>query len=373
MTLQTVPFADLRAQYHSIASELHAAVEKVLSSCDFILGKEVGLFEEEFAHFVGVHHAVGISSGLDALRLSVEALGIGAGDEVILPANTFIATALAVSAVGARPVLVDCDVSTYNIDSGNVERAITSRTKAIMPVHLTGQPADMDPILVIAARHGLQVIEDVAQAHGAQYCGRPCGSMGTAGCFSFYPGKNLGAAGDGGMITTNDEKLSQRLRILRNYGESNKYNHVEKGCNARLDTLQAAILRVKLHYLREWNRKRAAHAECYRALLDGVPGLRLQSRLPSSTHVYHLFVIETDRRDALKKHLNERGIQTGIHYPTPIHLQKAYADLGYKNGDFPNAETLALTILSLPMFAELTENQIEYVCEQIRSFHTDNP
>jgi dTDP-4-amino-4,6-dideoxygalactose transaminase len=364
----TIPFVDLQAQYRSISAELLAATEEVLSKCNFILGKQVSEFEEEFAQFAGVKQAVGVSSGLDALRIALAALNVGPGHEVILPANTYIATAYAVTAVGAKPVLVDCDRSNYNIDSSAIESAITSRTKAVIPVHLTGQAVDMNPILEIAARRGLHVIEDTAQAHGAQSHGRPCGSMGNAGCFSFYPGKNLGAAGDGGLVTTNDANLAARMRIFRNNGEMKKYEHVEKGLNARLDTLQAAILKVKLRRLPEWNRKRAAHADRYRALLSGINGLRLQSLIPGSTHVYHLFMVETDRRDELKKFLEDRGVQTGIHYPTPIHLQVAYADLGYKKGAFPNAEYLAPRILSLPMFAELTGDQIEYVCDQIRAF-----
>jgi dTDP-4-amino-4,6-dideoxygalactose transaminase len=359
---------DLQAQYRSISADLLAATEEVLSKCNFILGKQVSEFEEEFARFAGAKHAVGVSSGLDALRIALTALNIGPGHEVILPANTYIATAYAVSAVGAKPVLVDCDRSNYNIDSAAIEPAITARTKAIIPVHLTGQAADMKPILEIAARRGLHVIEDAAQAHGAQSHGRPCGSMGAAGCFSFYPGKNLGAAGDGGLVTTNDANLAARMRIFRNNGELKKYEHVEKGLNARLDTLQAAILKVKLRHLPEWNRKRAAHADRYRALLSGIAGLRLQSLIPGSSHVYHLFMVETDRRDDLKKFLEDRGIQTGIHYPTPIHLQVAYSDLGYKKGAFPNAEYLAPRILSLPMFAELSDDQIVFVCDQIRLF-----
>ena len=365
---KTIPFVDLQAQYRSISKELLAATEEVLSKCNFILGKQVAQFEEEFARFAGVKHAVGVSSGLDALRIALAALNIGPGHEVILPANTYIATAYAVSAVGARPVVVDCDRSNYNIDPAAIEGAITARTKAIIPVHLTGQAADMDPILEIAARRGLHVIEDAAQAHGAQYHGRLCGSMGVAGCFSFYPGKNLGAAGDGGLVTTNDANLAARMRVFRNNGEVKKYEHVEKGLNARLDTLQAAILRVKLPRLTEWNRKRGTHADRYRALLSTINGIHLQSLIPGATHVHHLFMVETNHRDELRKYLEECGVQTGIHYPTPIHLQVAYSDLGYKKGAFPNAEFLAGRILSLPIFAELTEDQIAFVCEQIRSF-----
>jgi dTDP-3-amino-3,4,6-trideoxy-alpha-D-glucose transaminase len=369
--LKSLPLVDLQAQHRSIASELKAAIDEVLSSCNFILGKQVEDFEREFASFIGVRHAVGVSSGLDALRLILQALEIGPGDEVILPANTFIATAFAVSAVGARPVLVDCNRHTYNIETLSIERAISSRTKAIIAVHLTGQPADMDPIVEIAARHSLAVVEDAAQGHGAEYRGRRCGSIGVASAFSFYPTKNLGAAGDGGLVTTDDEKIAARIRGFRNYGEREKYRHVDKGSNARLDTLQAAILRVKLPHLTQWNERRAAHADTYRALLNRVEGLSFQARLSGATHVYHLFIVQTIRRDELRQYLGSRGIQTGIHYPIPIHLQPAYVDLGYERGAFPNAEELASRMISLPMFAELAIDQIEYVCEHTRKFlHT---
>lgn len=365
---KNVPFVDLQAQSRALSAQIHGAVEEVLSTCNFILGKQVAEFEQAFARYVGAQHAIGVGSGLDALRIALVALQIGPEDEVIVPANTFIATALAVSSVGARVVLVDCDASTFNIDPVNVERAINARTKAIIPVHLTGQPADMGAIGEIAARHRLLVVEDAAQAHGALYRGRPCGSIGAAGCFSFYPAKNLGAAGDGGMITTNDAEIAQRARRFRNYGEASKYDHVERGWNTRLDTLQAAILNIKLRHLPEWNLKRNSHAELYRRLLKGVGDLGFQSLVPETTHVYHLFMVETARRDGLRKHLETRGVQTGIHYPTPIHLEAAYADLGHKRGDFPNAERLATRIVSLPMYAELQDDQIEYVCEQVRSF-----
>lgn len=367
-TLKSIPFVDLQAQHSSIELDLRSAIDEVLFNCNFILGKQVQDFECEFASFVGVRHAVGVSTGLDAIRLILQALEIGPGDEVILPANTFIATAFAVSAVGARPVLVDCDRHTYNVDVSSIESAISTRTKAILPVHLTGQAADMDPILEIAERHGVAVVEDAAQAHGAEYRGRRCGSLGVASAFSFYPAKNLGAAGDGGLVATNDEKLAARIRRLRNYGEVEKYKHLDKGSNARLDTLQAAILRVKLPHLRKWNERRAAHAERYYALLNGIEGLSFQARLPGTLHVYHLFIVETIMRDELRNYLSSRGIQTGVHYPVPIHLQPAYLDLGYKRGAFPNSEKLASRMLSLPMFAELTADNVEYVCEHIRTF-----
>ncbi len=366
--MNVVPFVDLAAQYRSIESEINQAINRVLSRCNFILGRQLEEFEQAFAEFIAVEHAIGVSSGLDALRIALMALDIGRGDEVILPANTFIATALAVSAVGAKPVLVDCDPATYNIDVGLIENAITPSTKAIIPVHLTGQSADMGPILEVASKHDLYVIEDAAQAHGTLYKGKPCGSMGTVGCFSFYPGKNLGAYGDGGMVTTNDSKLAERIRHLRNYGERVKYEHVEKGLNARLDTLQASILDVKLHYLTQWNQARVKHAQKYLDLLGGGGDVVFQKLAPYSTHIYHLLIIETDKRDALQKHLTSAGVQTGIHYPKPIHLQQAYTDLGHHEGDFPQAEKLAKRILSLPMFPELTDEQIQQVALEVRKF-----
>jgi dTDP-4-amino-4,6-dideoxygalactose transaminase len=317
---------------------------------------------------VGVEHAVGVSSGLDALRLALMAVEIGLGDEVILPANSYIATALAVSSVGAHPVLVDCDPFTYNIDVSRIEPAITSRTRAIIPVHLTGQSTDMDPILEIAARRGLRIIEDAAQAHGTLYRGLPCGSIGDFGCFSFYPGKNLGAYGDGGLITTNDGALAERVRCLRNYGQRRKYEHVEKGLNARLDALQAAILSVKLKHLNEWNEARRRHAHSYTLRLSGIPNLKIQQLNSFSSHIYHLFVVETPERDGLQQYLESHGIQTGIHYPTPIHLQPAYGDLGHVPGDFPVSERLGAQMLSLPMFPELTEEQIDFVCIKTSEF-----
>lgn len=367
--MKNIPFVDLVTQHGEIQGEIDAAIQPVLSQCNFILGSQVEEFEQAFARFVGTEHAIGVSSGLDALRLALMALDVGSGDEVILPANTYIATALAVSAVGARPTLVDCDPKTYNIDASLIEPAITPRTKAIIPVHLTGQSADMDPILEVADRHGLSVVEDAAQAHGTLYKGRPCGSIGAMGCFSFYPGKNLGAYGDGGAVTTHDAGLAERLRRLRNYGQQAKYQHVEKGLNARLDTLQAAILGVKLRHLPRWNEARATHAEDYREMLTGVGDLISQRRAPYSTHVYHLFIVETEQRAALQEHLSAAGIGTGIHYPIPIHLQRAYEDLGYSKGDFPEAERLAGRMLSLPMFPELRSDQVQRVAEEIRVFY----
>jgi len=363
-----VPFFDAVAQQRSVMAETLAAIQDVLDEARFIVGPQVGEFERAFASLVGVGHAVGVSSGLDALRLALTALDVVPGDEVILPANTYIATALAVSAVGARPVLVDCDPRTYLIDCGQIGAAITARTKAIIPVHLTGQAADMDAVLDLARAHGLHVVEDAAQAHGTTYRGRACGAMGALGCFSFYPSKNLGACGDAGMVTTGDGRLADRVRRLRNYGEEAKYHHVEKGTNARLDTLQAAVLSVRLRQLAAWNEARNRHAERYRRLLTGVGDITFQDQAPGSNHVYHLFVVETGRRDELREHLDDAGVQTGVHYPVPIHLQRAYEDLGHKPGDFPNAERLAARMLSLPMFPELRPEQLAYVADQIRRF-----
>lgn len=366
--MQTIPFVDLVTQYQSIKSDVDDAMQRVLDDASFILGKTVDEFETQFAQFVGTKHCVGLSNGLEALRLALTVLEIGAGDEVIIPANTFIATALAVTAAGAKPVLVDCDATTFQIDPNLIKSAITPRTKAIMPVHLTGHPSDMDPILQIAQQYGLHVVEDAAQAQGTQYKQRECGSLAQIGCFSFYPGKNLGAFGDAGAVTTDDDRLAERIRRIRHYGQRVKYDHVEKGTNARLDTLQAAVLSVKLKHLRQWNQQRAEHATRYEELLSGVGDICTPICAPWATHIYHLYMIQTEERDALQKHLNANGVQTGIHYPIPIHLQVAYTDLGYKPGDFPVAERLAKRILSLPMYPELQDAQQDYVVEQIKAF-----
>jgi dTDP-4-amino-4,6-dideoxygalactose transaminase len=357
--MTTVPFVDLHAQHRSLEKEINAALSRVLSTCDFILGAEVETFEKEFAAFVGAQHGIGVGSGLDALQLSLRAAGIGGGDEVVLPANTFIATALAVSAVGAKPVLVDVDEATFNIDPRLIERALTPRTKAIIPVHLYGQSSDMDEIMAIAKAHGLVIIEDACQSHGATYKGRVTGTMGLTGCYSFYPAKNLGACGDGGMIVTNDAALAAKLRMLRHYGQKDKYHHLVRGTNSRIDTIQAAILRVKLKHLVRWNKLRAQHAERYSRLLAGVDGIRVPAVVADRTHVFHLYVIRVSNRDQVQDRLAGHGIQTGIHYPVPIHLHEAYADIGGKPGDFPVAERLSGEILSLPMFPELTAAQMD--------------
>ncbi len=360
-----IPFVDLQAQYKTIAPEVDAAIRGVLDRGDYILGEEVRLFEEDFARFIGVKNAVGVGSGLAALELALRAWDISAGDEVITAANTFIATALAILAVGARPVLVDMDPATFNINPAAIEAAVTSRTRAIMPVHLCGQSADMDPILAVAEKHHLLVIEDAAQAHGAIYGGRRAGSLGHAGAFSFYPGKNLGAYGDGGMVVTNDVAIAEKIRRLRNYGQRVKYEHTTVGTNSRLDTLQAAVLRVKLRHLDRWNAARAEHATAYNALLAEGP-CKVPQTASNRTHIFHLYMVQVDNRNEVQRVLSERGIVTGIHYPIPVHLQEACAGLEYRRGDFPETENAAGRILSLPMYAELAPAQREYVAARLQ-------
>lgn len=365
-----VPFVDLAAQYRSIAPEIQEAINRVLRDADFILGREVSAFEQEFASFCEAQHAVGVDSGTSALELALRAYGIGPGDEVITAANTFIATALAISNAGATPVLVDVDPETDTISAASIEPAITARTKALIPVHLYGQPADMEPILELAKRHQLTVIEDACQAHGARYKGRRAGSLGHAAAFSFYPGKNLGAYGDGGIVVTNDKQVAEHLRMLRNYGQKEKYHHEFRGYNRRLDTLQAAVLRVKLKYLGKWNAARRRNASLYARLLAASSAV-LPSEAAGVESVWHLYVIRTEHRDRLREHLTDAGISAGIHYPVPIHLQPAYRDLGYSAGAFPVTEAHAGRILSLPMYAELTSEQIGCVSQAICAFSSD--
>ena len=360
-----IPFVDLAAQYAGIEGEVNVALQEALKRTDFILGRDVKLFEEEFATFCETEHAIGVDSGTSALELCLRAFGIGAGDEVITAANTFIATTLAISYTGATPVLVDADPENYTIDVSRLEDAITERTRAIMPVHLYGQCADMDPILEIAREHGLIVIEDACQAHGARYKGKRAGSMGHAAAFSFYPAKNLGAYGDGGAVVTNDEEVYRSIRMLRDYGQTEKYHHVLRGYNRRLDTLQAACLRVKLKYLDSWNAARSRHAALYNRLLAGTQVIT-PVEMDYAQSVWHLYVIRVRDRSALKARLADRGIATGIHYPVPIHLQQAYSDLGYARGDFPVTEDYAGQILSLPMYTELTPEMVEYVADSIQ-------
>jgi dTDP-4-amino-4,6-dideoxygalactose transaminase len=369
-----VPFVDLGAQLETIRPEIDAAIAGVLERGDFILGDSVARFEEEFAAYCETRFAVGVDSGTSGLELALAAFGVGPGDEVITAANTFIATALAISHVGATPVLVDIAPGTFNLDPALVEQAITPATRAIIPVHLYGYPAELSPILELAADHGLVVIEDASQAHGARWQGRRVGSFGHAGVFSLYPAKNLGAFGDGGVIVTNDAAIDAALRLARNYGSPVKYHHISKGHNRRLDTLQAAVLRVKLPHLDDGNRARRAHAASYDRLLGGLmpgdsPVVRTPpTATPDQEPVYHLYVVRCDDRDGLQRHLRADGISTVIHYPLPIHLQAAYADLGYREGDFPVTERYARQVLSLPMYPQLEPWMIERVVASIEGF-----
>jgi dTDP-4-amino-4,6-dideoxygalactose transaminase len=349
-----VPLVDLKAQYRAIQCEIELALRRVIERTDFILGAEVEAFERQFAGYCGVKHAIGCGSGTDALHLAHKALGIGEGDEVIMPAMTFVATALAITMAGARPVLVDVDPDTALIDPAAILRAVTAKTRAIVPVHLFGQCANMEAINDIANRHGLRVIEDAAQAHGAQFNGVKAGALGDVGCFSFYPGKNLGAYGDGGLVTTNDPGIANKVRLLRNLGSHTKYVHEEMGINSRLDTIQAAVLGVKLQYLDQWNGARRRHAAAYDALLGRLKHIRRTRYDPGSN--YHLYVIRTHNRNNVLADLSAAGIGASIHYPAAVHELPAYRWLGYPPGSFPASETWARTCLSLPIYAELPES-----------------
>ncbi len=362
-----VPFVDLQAQHRAIWDELNQSIQRVMERADFALGEDVARFEEEFAAFCGTRYAAGVDSGLSALELSLRAFGIGPGDEVIVPAHTFIATAAAVTFAGARLILVDVDPTTYNMDIAQIEAAITPRTRAIIPVHLYGLPAEMETILHLADQHGLLVIEDACQAHGAHYKGRRVGSLGHASAFSFYPTKNLGGCGDAGILMTNDAQVAERVRAMRNCGQKVKYRHELPPFNHRLDTIQAAILRVKLRYLESWTKARRRNAALYSKLLAG-SGVATPIEIPDSVHVYHLYVVRTPQRDALQAHLREQGIGTAIHYPIPIHLQPFYAQNGFRRGQFPVTEQLCDEILSLPMFPEMTAEQVQYVTAQVIQF-----
>jgi dTDP-4-amino-4,6-dideoxygalactose transaminase len=362
-----IPLVDLRAQYCAIADEVDAAMHRVVEQADFILGGDVEAFETEFAAYCEADHAVGVDSGLSALELGMRALGIGPGDEVLTPVNSFIASSSAISLTGATPVWVDADPETYNIDVDAARAAITPRTKAIMVVHLYGQPADMTAVAALAREHGLKIIEDACQAHGARWAGRRVGSFGDFAAFSFYPGKNLGAYGDGGIVTTADPDLAERMRVLRNYGQTRKYEHVTIAGNRRLDTLQAAVLRVKLRRLDEWNEARRRHAALYDQLLEG-SGVMLPRSISLAEHVYHLYVVQVPAPRALQARLAERGISAGMHYPVPIHLQGAYRERGIGPGSFPVTERMAERVLSLPMYPELTDDQVERVSDAVREF-----
>lgn len=363
-----VPFLDLQIQYRAIKEELDPAIQRVIESSAFALGPAVEAFEQKFAAFCGAQHCIGVNSGTAALTLLLRAYGIGPGDEVILPTNTFIATAEAVSHVGATPILVDCEERTALMDVKKVEEVITKKTKAVIPVHLYGQPADMDSLMQLGKKHQLLILEDAAQSHGAARKGKRTGSLGDAAAFSFYPGKNLGAFGEAGAVVTNDAAIAEKIRLLRDHGQREKYHHEEIGWNERMDGIQGAVLSVKLRHLDEWNAKRRQHAEQYQQKLSGIGDIRFFETDERSEHVEHLFVIRTAQHDRLQEHLKSKGIATGIHYPIPIHLQRAYAGLPYKEGDFPVAEKLSTEILSLPMYPELTEEQIEEVCEAMRDF-----
>jgi len=363
-----VNFVDLKVQYESIKDEIQDGLNRILDNTAFILGKEVELFEQEFAAYQGAQYGVAVNSGTTALYIALLCHSIGRGDEVIIPANTFIATAGAVALTGATPVLAEIKENTMNIDPLSIEEKITSKTKAIIPVHLYGQPADMDEISDIAGQHDLIVIEDACQSHGAEYKGKRVGSIGDSGCFSFYPGKNLGAYGEGGMVLTNDSDVNRKARMIRDHGSEKKYYHLIKGINGRMEGFQGAVLRVKLKHLEKWTELRRKNAATYNELLNKT-NVITPFEEDFNKHVYHLYVIRAENRDELIDYLKERGIYTGIHYPIPIHLQEAYNDLGYKEGDFPVTEKVAEEILSLPMFPELTEEQIKYVTDSITEFY----
>lgn len=365
--MQKIPLVDLNIQHQGITTEVKVAINRVLHTCTFILGNEVDAFEEEFAKYCGVKYCVGLDNGTSALELGMRALHIGLGHEVITPVNSFIASTSSISMIGAIPVWADCDPKTYNIDPVRIEKKITKKTKAIMPVHLYGQPANMRKILKIAKKHKLHVIEDACQAHGAKYDGKRVGTFGVFTAFSFYPGKNLGAFGDAGALVTNDKYIYETVKNMRNYGQSKKYYHDFIAWNRRLDSLQAAILRVKLRNLDRWNKLRIKNAYIYNELLKDTDVVTPYHD-PNTTHVYHQYVIRIDGRDKLQKYLEKKGIETGIHYPIPLHLQKAYRFIGKKRGDFPISEKYAYHILSLPMHPQLSEEKILYIANAIKTF-----
>jgi dTDP-4-amino-4,6-dideoxygalactose transaminase len=365
-TKMNVPFLDLKAQYLPMKDEIHAALDAVLDKTAFAGGPFVAQFEKEFAAFCGTEHAVGVGNGTDALWMALLALGVGLGDEVITVPDTFIATTEAITYCGATPVFVDVDERSYNMDPRLLEAAITPKTKAVIPVHLFGQMADMGPIIDIARKHNLFVVEDASQAHGALYQGKPAGSLGDVGCFSFYPGKNLGAYGEAGGVTTNDAALADKMRMYRDHGSSKKYYHQVVGWNARMDGFQGAVLSVKLKYLPQWNEARRKNAALYNKLFAGVDSIITPTEMDYGKHVYHVYALRVKNRDELIAKLNEKGVGTNVHYPLPIHLQNAYAFLGLKPGSYPVAEKCASEFISLPMYAELTEEQIRYVADAVK-------
>lgn len=363
---ELVPFIDLPAQFRSLKQEIEETLAPIFTSAGFIMGPAVSEFENDFAKYVGAEYCITLHSGTAALHLALLALGIGPGDEVITAANSFVATAEGIAFSGARTRLVDVDPRSYNLDPTKLEEAITPKTKAIIPVHLYGQSADMDPILEIAKKHGLKVIEDACQAHGALYKGRRVGTFSDVSCFSFYPGKNLGAAGEGGAIVTNSADIAERVKLLRDHGSKKKYEHEIVGHNFRLDTIQAAILKIKLKYLDSWNKLRRQHAEYYRKNLQNCSALVLPEEQNYAEHIFHLFVVQTGKRAEIQAALSAVNIQSGIHYPVPIHLQKAFRNLGYHEGDFPVSEQCCQKLLSLPMFPELTQAQMDRVIGVLR-------
>ena len=362
-----IPFVSFLPMERELDGDLRAAFDRVFKRSWYIEGVEDGAFEKAFAEYCGTKYCVGVGNGLDALMLALKALGIGAGDEVIVPSNTYIATALAVTYVGAKPVFVEPDIRTFNINPALIESAITPKTKAIMPVHLYGQPCDMDPIMAIAKKHGLRIVEDCAQAHGAIYKGKKIGTFGDAAGFSFYPGKNLGALGDAGATVTNDEVLAGKVRALGNYGSDYKYHHIYKGCNSRLDELQAAFLAAKLPHLEKMNVERRRIAQMYN---DGIKNPKVVTPyvMPECTPVWHIYGIRCNEREALEKHLNEKGIGTNKHYPIPMHMQECYRDLGIKEGSLPIAEEISRTELSIPMYYGMNDDEVQYVIDAINEF-----
>jgi len=362
-----IPLVDLRRQYLSIKEEIDAVLLETVASGRYILGEEVVRFEGEFAEYCGTRHCIGVSSGTAAIGLAFEAAGVGEGDEVIVPANTFIAGVLPVLRLRAKPVLVDCDEATATLDPGLVADAVGPRTKAILAVHLYGQSANVDPLLELCARHGLVLVEDACQAHGARYKGRRVGGLGRASAFSFYPSKNLGAYGDGGAVTTDDDDVAERIRLVRDLGRSSAHTHVVEGWNERLDAIQAAVLRVKLRHLDRWNALRRAHAAVYEEALSDA-GVRTPCAATWAEHIWHLYVIRSAERDQLRSALAADGVETGLHYPLPLHLQPALARLGYSRGDFPVTEAWAEELLSLPMFTELETSEIERVTSAVAAF-----
>jgi dTDP-4-amino-4,6-dideoxygalactose transaminase len=368
--LMHVPFVDLKAQYQGIRQEIDEAIRSVISDCAFIGGKYVTTFEEEFARYCGSKYCVGVGNGTDALHIALRALGVEADDEVITVANSFIATAEAITMTGARVVFVDCEPQTFNIDIAKVEEAISTHTKAIVPVHLYGQPSDMSALKELAQRHDLFLVEDAAQAHGAEIGGKRVGTFGHAGCFSFYPGKNLGAYGDAGAIVSDDYEFAVRARMIANHGRVKKYEHEFEGVNSRLDGLQGAILSVKLKHIDEWTEKRRAVAALYGVLLEGTD-ITTPKEASNRRHVYHLYVVRVSNRDKVQDKLKERGIATGIHYPIALPDLEAYKYLGYSADNFPVATRCSREILSLPMFPELDEHQVTYVCEQLKEVRSE--